>query len=132
MNHEFEFTTYGLYIAAQGREVHIRLSFNFGNRWLLDFQGRSDIGLSLARNLTELSQAFDFLLQFLVACIDPMLPLFGKRIDHFINCSAHVGIPRSTRRRETGKVGCKALVGEGNQSPVEACLVSSRFVAGDQ
>ena len=78
---QFELTPHRLDIAAKRREIHVGLLLNFRDRRLLDIERGGDIGLGLTRYLAQLAQAFDLLLELLIARIDRDLLPRRQRCD---------------------------------------------------
>src|SRR3546814_8677 len=94
-HHEFQLAADCLHIAAECREIHIRLLLDLGDRRLLDVERGSDIRLGLAGNLAQLAQTLDLLLQVLIPRVDRGLLFSRQRRDYLIQAPAHLTFPSS-------------------------------------
>lgn len=69
---QFELAANSFDIATKCRDVHVRLFFDLRNGRLFDLQHRRDIGLGLASDLAQRSQASYNLRQIRMPCINSL------------------------------------------------------------
>lgn len=86
---QFQFATDRFDVAAERREIHVRLVLDLGDGGLFDVQGGRDIFLGLARDLTQLAQSFDLLLEFVITRFDLLLLVAGEGSYNLIDAPSH-------------------------------------------